>query len=42
MDFGDGVQNLLVEDVQLRDFLRQGVDLAARPSPTIASWSACP
>jgi hypothetical protein len=28
MDFGDGVQNLLVEDVQLRDYLRQGVDLA--------------
>ena len=28
MDFGWGVQNLLVEDVQLRDYLRQGVDLA--------------
>ena len=27
-DFGDGVQNLLVEDVQVRDYLRQGVDLA--------------
>lgn len=28
MAFGDGVQNLLVEDIQVRDFLRQGVDLA--------------
>ena len=28
LDFGDGVQNLLVEDIQVRDFLRQGVDLA--------------
>ena len=27
-DFGDGVQNLLVEDVQVRDYLRQGIDLA--------------
>lgn len=28
MNFGDGVQNLLVQDIQLRDYLRQGVDLA--------------
>ena len=28
MDFGSGVQNLLVEDIVLRDYLRQGVDLA--------------
>jgi hypothetical protein len=28
MDFGDGVQNLDVADIQIRDYLRQGVDLA--------------
>ena len=28
MSFAYGVQNLLVEDIQVRDFLRQGVDLA--------------
>ena len=28
MDFGDGVQNLYVADIQIRDYLRQGVDLA--------------
>ena len=28
MSFAYGVQNLLAEDIQIRDFLRQGVDLA--------------
>ena len=32
MDFGNGVQNLLVEDIVLRDYLRQGVDLAGDAS----------
>ena len=28
MVFGEGVQDLLVEDIQLRDYIRQGVGLA--------------
>eukprot|EP01051_Picozoa_sp_SAG22_P003094 SAG22_NODE_146_length_17566_cov_17.597847_10_plen_413_part_00 len=29
MDFGNGVQNLLVQDIVLRDYLRQGIDVSA-------------